>query len=110
MRALTMVEHACFLCVYVAVHLSTLLPPFFTMRVLSVLLLLSLALLSYVALSSALSPPPVFEHKMEKNYDKTRCEVCQAVIKQALRKIPVGAPDLSTQKMRRKREQKVGRR
>lgn len=73
----------------------------------SPLLLALVALAAAVCLVSALSPPPAFEYKMPREYDKTNCEVCQAVIKQALRKIPVGAPDLSTQKLRRKREQLV---
>lgn len=72
------------------------------------LLLCALVALSSLApLVSALSPPPAFEYKMPREYDKTNCEVCQAVIKQAMRKIPDGAPDLSTQKLRRKREQLV---
>lgn len=55
----------------------------------------------------AFAPPPVFEHKAERNYKATNCEACQAAIKQALRKMPKGAVDLSTQKTRRAREQKV---
>lgn len=42
----------------------------------------------------------------DRNYKGTNCEVCQAVVKQTLRKLP-GRPDLSTQKLRRAREQKV---
>jgi hypothetical protein len=72
------------------------------------LLLLSLACL--LVLCSALMPPPAFEHKAPRNFKGTNCEACQAVIKQALRKMggSTGSkPDLSTQKLRRAREQKV---
>ena len=73
------------------------------------LLLLSLACL--LVLCSALMPPPAFEHKAPRNFKGTNCEACQAVIKQALRKIGGSStgskPDLSTQKLRRAREQKV---
>jgi hypothetical protein len=58
----------------------------------------------------AIAPPPVYEHKAERNYKGTNCEVCQAVVKQALRKMPKTPADLSTQKSRRAREQKVSRR
>jgi len=65
------------------------------------------ALLFGCVLVAAISPPPVFEHKAERNVKGTNCEVCQAVVKQALRKIGTKQPDLSTQKSRRAREQKV---
>jgi hypothetical protein len=72
------------------------------------LLLLSLACL--LVPCSALMPPPAFEHKAPRNVKGTNCEACQAVIKQALRKMggsTTSKPDLSTQKLRRAREQKV---
>lgn len=54
------------------------------------------------------SPPPIFEHKMEKDFSSTRCEACQAIVKQVIRKIPLGdKPDLSTPKLRRARETRV---
>lgn len=76
-----------------------------------VVLLLLVALLASLLVVSGFSPPPVYEHKAERNHRGTQCEACQAVVKQALRRMPKGysEPDLSTQKLRRAREQKVGR-
>ena len=80
------------------------------MRAAARLWLLAIVLASLLALAAAISAPPVFEHKAERDYKGTNCEVCQAVIKQAIRKLqPMGKPDLSTQKSRRAREQKVGK-
>lgn len=82
---------------------NTPLPPS-TMRL---LLSITVCVFLFSFLVVGLHPPPVFEHKADRNYRGTNCEVCQAVVKQTLRKMPQGAPDLSTQKLRRAREQKV---
>ena len=72
-----------------------------------VLLLTVVALVAISCCVQAITPPPVYEHKAERNYKGTNCEVCQAVVKQALRKMPKTPVDLSSQKSRRAREQKV---
>lgn len=49
----------------------------------SSLLLAALVLVAMVVMAAAISAPPVFEHKADRDFKGTNCEVCQLCVSDA---------------------------